>query len=450
MKTPVNPEEKLCRARTQLLLNQPFFGTLCLRLKLVAMSGLPTMATDGRRLVYNPAFVAQLTPAELEGVIAHEVMHVALAHHCRRGDRELQLWNEAADYAVNPILLDNGITLPGDLLIDAAFRNLSAEEIYAQLLKQQQAASQTQPPQSSGDPSTSGNGAAQPNQPQSSGNQMPGSGSGPSPQTASGSQTAPAPTPEPSPEPSLVEPEQRGSDQPIPARPGGFGEVMDATNEDGTPASPAEMSRQRQEWATHAEQAMCSAKACGRMPGGIERQLKDARESQCDWRAILRDFISATDPSDYRWTPPNRRFVSSGLYLPSVIRSGVGEIVIAVDTSGSIGGQELEQFAGEITAISDEARPERIHVVYCDAAVQSTEEFGPSEPIKLSPKGGGGTDFRPPFQWIEEEGIRPKCLIYLTDLCCASFPEPPEYPVLWVTDSRRTAPFGETLRIGAA
>lgn len=450
MKKEGNPEEKLCRARTQLLMNQPFFGTLCLRLKPVSMSGLPTMATDGRRLVYNPEFVAQLTPAELEGVIAHEVMHVALAHHCRRGDRKLQPWNEAADYAVNPILLDNGITLPADLLIDPAFRNLSAEEIYAQLLKQQQAASQTQPPQSSGDPSTSGNGAAQPNQPQSSGNQMPGSGSGPSPQTASGPQTAPAPTPEPSPEPSLVEPEQRGSDQPIPARPGGFGEVMDATNEDGTPASPAEMTRQRQEWATNAEQAMCSAKACGRMPGGIERQLQEARESQCDWRAILREFIAATDPSDYRWTPPNRRFVSSGLYLPSVIRSGVGEIVIAVDTSGSIGHQELEQFAGEITAISDEAQPERIHVVYCDAAVQSTEEFGPSEPIKLSPKGGGGTDFRPPFEWIEEEGIQPKCFIYLTDLCCNSFPERPEYPVLWVTDSRTTAPFGETLRIGAA
>ena len=449
MNKHVNPEEKLCRARTQLLLNQPFFGTLCLRLKLVPMPGLPTMATDGRRLVYDPAFVAQLTPAELEGVIAHEVMHVALAHHCRRGDRELQLWNEAADYAVNPILLDNGITLPGDLLIDPAFRNLSAEEIYARLQERQQVASQAQPPQPSSSPSSGGSGAAQHSQPQPSGNQMPGTGSWPSPQTAPAPQNAPEETTQPSPELSPVGSEQRGADQPIPARAGGFGEVMDATNEDGTPASPAEMSRQRHEWATHAEQAVCSAKACGRMPGGIERQLKAVRESQCDWRTILRDFIAATDPSDYRWTPPNRRFVSSGLYLPSVIRSGVGEIVIAVDTSGSIGHQELEQFAGEVTAISEEAKPERIHVVYCDAAVQSTEEFGPSEPIKLSPKGGGGTDFRPPFHWIEEEGIQPKCFIYLTDLCCNSFPEPPEYPVLWVTDSRTTAPFGETLRICA-
>jgi len=72
----------------------------------------------------------------------------------------------------------------------------------------------------------------------------------------------------------------------------------------------------------------------------------------------------------------------------------LGEIVVAVDTSGSIGKRELEQFAGEISAISEETQPEAIHVVYCDAAVQSTQEFRASEPVRLEPKGGGGTDFR--------------------------------------------------------
>jgi predicted metal-dependent peptidase len=207
------------------------------------------------------------------------------------------------------------------------------------------------------------------------------------------------------------------------------------------------MTRQMHEWAMNAQQAMGSAKACGRMPSGIERQLKEARQSKCDWRAVLRDFIAATQPSDYSWSAPNRRFIGSGIYLPSVTRRGVGEMVIAVDTSGSIGHQELEQFASEIAAISEAAKPERIHVLYCDAAVAGAEEFGPSEPIKLSPKGGGGTDFRPPFEWVQQQGIQAKCLIYLTDLCCSAFPEAPEYAVLWVTNSRRTAPFGETIRI---
>ena len=426
MNRHLSVKEKLSRARTQLLLSQPFFGTLCLRLKLVPMPGIPTMATDGRRIVYNPAFVDELALAELEGVLAHEVMHCALAHHCRRGDRDREAWNQAADYAVNPILIGNGIRLPNDVLVSAAFTDLSAEEIYARLLKQGQDSTEAQPPQQSS-PQTGGAGNS------NGGN-------------------APGQTPQRMPQPPQPQAEQQSrlsgmSGQSFPARLGAFGEVMDAVGEDDKPASPAELSRQVHEWAISTEQALCSAKACGHLPGGIERPLEEARRSEHDWRAILRDFIAATNPADYRWAPPNRRFVASGLYLPSVERSGVGEIVIAVDTSGSIGTEELEQFAGEISAISEEAQPELIRVVYCDAAVQAVEEFGPSEPIKLSPKGGGGTNFVPPFSWVEESGILPKCLIYLTDLCCNRFPEPPDYPVLWVTDSNKTAPFGETLRI---
>src|SRR5476651_1540989 len=124
MRIQTSVERKLTRARTQLLLNQPFFGTLCLRLKL-APGDLPTMATDGRRIVYDPAFVDALKPAELEAVLAHEVLHCALGHHCRRGERDPRLWNEAADLAINPILIGNGFTLPAGALVDIAFDNLS-------------------------------------------------------------------------------------------------------------------------------------------------------------------------------------------------------------------------------------------------------------------------------------------------------------------------------------
>jgi predicted metal-dependent peptidase len=93
------------------------------------------MATDGRRIVYNPAFVESLAPKELEAVLAHEVMHCALGHHCRRGERDPRLWNEAADFAINPLLMANGFTLPEDALLDPAFDNLSAEEIYARRLR---------------------------------------------------------------------------------------------------------------------------------------------------------------------------------------------------------------------------------------------------------------------------------------------------------------------------
>jgi predicted metal-dependent peptidase len=420
--------QKLTRARVQLLILQPFFGTLCLRLKLIP-GDLPTMATDGSKVVYNPAFVDQLKPAELEGTLAHEVMHCALGHQCRRGSRDQGLWNEAADFAINPILTANGFTLPAGALIDPTFANLSAEEIYARLLRKRT------------------EGGSTPKQAQQQTNN--GGGTGHSPQGTPGTSTS-NPKPDIS---SQSASEQQGQTMgeapgPTPARPGGFGEVLDATDEHGQTASPAELRRQEHEWSIAAEQALRSAKACGHDPAGVERPLTESRQSQQDWRAILRDFIAATSPSDYRWTPPNRRYIASGLYLPSVERRGLGEIVIAVDTSGSIGKLELEQFAGEISAISEEAQPEAIHVVYCDAAVQSTREFTASEPVRLEPKGGGGTDFRPAFEWVAKKDIAPVCLIYLTDLCCDSFPEAPEYPVLWVTDSRRRAPFGETLRIG--
>lgn len=418
--------EKLTRARTRLVLDQPFFGTLSLRLKLIAGS-LPTMATDGTRIVYSPTFVNQLKPAELEGTLAHEVLHCALGHHCRRGNRNPRLWNEAADLAVNPILIKNGFTLPAGALIDPVFTNLSAEEIYARLL-QKRGQGSAAPTQSTGQTNSGGMTSNRPQAAQSSGIQ---------------DSSVPVAC---QPGPSQVPQTTQGALDPSSMQPRGFGEVWDATDEQGHPASPADMRRQEHEWNIAAEQAIRSAKACGREPGDVERPLTESRQSQQDWRAILREFIAAAALSDYHWTPPNRRYIASGLYLPSVERRGLGEIVIVVDTSGSIGKPELEQFAAEISAISEEAQPEAIHVVYCDAAVQSAQEFRASESVHLEPKGGGGTDFRPAFNWVAEKDIAPACLIYLTDLCCDSFPETLDYPVLWATESHRIAPFGETVR----
>lgn len=421
-------ERRLLRARSQMLLMQPFFGSLCLRMKL-SPGPVPTMATDGKRILYNPGFVDSLTPAEIEGTLAHEVMHVALAHHCRRGDRQRSTWNEAADYAINPILIRNGFTLPEGALVDALFNNLSAEEIYARLMNRpaNDGDSGLRPPTSSGTDSTSGT------QPDSSVAQVPDTPHGGNGHTDQ--QTAV--------EGSTTAEEETFSEK----RPGGFGEVLDAVDENGHPASPAEKGRQEREWAIFADQALRSARMCGYEPLNLARPLEENRESKQDWRALLREFLASMMPTDYRWTPPNRRYIVRGLYLPSIERSGLGKIVIAVDTSGSIGQRELEQFAGEISAMVDEAKAESIHVVYCDAAVQSVQELGPDEPVELSPQGGGGTDFCPVFSWVAENGISPVCLIYLTDLCCSSYPNEPEYPVLWVTDSRRTAPFGRTIRI---
>ena len=427
-------ELRLLRARVQLLFKQPFFATLCLRLKLIPANAFPTMAANGKVICYNTAFVESLTPEELEGVLAHEVSHCALGHHCRRGSRKKRLWNVACDYAINPILLKNGLVLPAGALVNPDYEGLSAEQIYDRLSQEQ----------------SDGAGAGESQNPGA------GAGSGTGNGTAPNAQPLTGPAPGGNVQQAACNEDTRGTSQaPLEGdddlnspREGGFGEVLDATDEHGNPAGEGEANRQASDWAIAAQQALQSAKGQGRGTSDFERPLKESRESTQDWRAILRAFVAATALSDYRWSPPNRRFVAAGIYLPSLYREGTGRLVIGVDTSGSISERELDQFAGEISAISDQAQPERIHVVYCDEAVTGTQEFGPSEPIQLEPRGGEGTDFRPVFQWVEDNSIEPACLIYLTDLNCTRYPAvPPSYPVLWVTSSRRTAPFGKTVKI---
>src|ERR1700761_6551489 len=136
-KQHLTPAVRIQKARTALLLDHPFFGSLLFRLGGKPSRSIATMATGCVSLCYNPAFVETLNAAELAGVLAHEVMHPALQHHTRRGDRDRKRWNIACDYAINPLLLDAGITLPKDVLIEHRFRGMSAERIYNLIDEQQ-------------------------------------------------------------------------------------------------------------------------------------------------------------------------------------------------------------------------------------------------------------------------------------------------------------------------
>ena len=121
---------RIQKARTSLILDHPFFGSLLFRLKGRECRSVQTMATDGVSLFYNPDFVETLTAATLAGTLAHEVMHPALHHHVRRSGRDPKRWNVACDFAINPLLVDAGLSLPDGVLIDNRFRGMSAEQIY--------------------------------------------------------------------------------------------------------------------------------------------------------------------------------------------------------------------------------------------------------------------------------------------------------------------------------
>jgi predicted metal-dependent peptidase len=129
--------QRLSAARTALVLDHPFFGALALKLEPVESTRTETMATDGRSLFYNASFVESMSDIELVGLYAHEVLHPAMLHHARREGREPGLWNEAADYAINPLVIEAGLTLPASALIDDQYQGLSAEQIYDRLPKPQ-------------------------------------------------------------------------------------------------------------------------------------------------------------------------------------------------------------------------------------------------------------------------------------------------------------------------
>lgn len=388
----MNPKLKLMKARATLVLAQPFFGTLALKLALQEDPTVQTMSVNGKAIRYNPEWVSGLTSDEVKGVLAHEVMHCACNHHTRRQGRDPQTWNRAGDYAINGILMDAGFTLPEDGLYDPAFKGMSAEHIYNLIY---------QPPQDDGS----------------------GGGDG----------------------------DDDGQQDP-----GGCGAVEDAppdVKDDGKDqASGSSMAEQERDWNVAVAQATQAARSQGKMPGDLDRMVQALLRPKANWRDLLRRFVENTARSDYSWFPPNRRYIHQGLYLPSVKSERLKPVVVAVDTSGSVTEDLLKQFASEVRSILEDCNPELVHVVYCDWHIQGSEVFTPEDfPESLAAKGGGGTSFAPVFEWIAEQEIEPTCLIYLTDLYGWFPEEEPDYPVLWAdydgTRDQDGIPFGERVQI---
>jgi predicted metal-dependent peptidase len=312
----------------------------------------------------------------------------------------------ACDYAINPLLLDAGLTLPKDVLIDNRFRGMSAERIYNLIEKQQ-------------DQDSSNGESENPD------GTVPGGGREKQTDNKNADDVSTAPE-----------------------TPGGFGQVLDAPEPEGGDGDT--VAEQAREWKIAVDQAENVAKLAGKLPAGVTRSLEQSEAAAVDWRELLRRAWSETIPSDYSWMPPNRRHIWAGLYLPGVRCEGAGEIAIAVDCSGSVNAGQLGLFEAEIRSILEGQRPRRVHVLYFDTEIHKAEVYEAGQPIALTPMGGGGTDFAPCFRWLSERGIVPQALVFLTDLCGAFPNDSPAYPVLWASTEARRAPFGQVIPMEAA
>lgn len=218
-------------------------------------------------------------------------------------------------------------------------------------------------------------------------------------------------------------------------------------------AAPAGAGTSAAEWNRAVQSAAENAKAQGKLPASLGRFVDQLLNPKLDWREHLRTVIVRAASRDaHTWAKPHRRrLVLQGVVMPSYTGFGAGEIVVAVDTSGSIGDRELAVFLTEIQNIVDTVKPTKIYVVPCDAMVHEVTELENSSDLmahKPPLGGGGGTAFEPVFEWVEANGINPASLVYLTDMY-GSFPEhAPGYPVVWCSTSKGiAAPFGQVVEI---
>lgn len=232
---------------------------------------------------------------------------------------------------------------------------------------------------------------------------------------------------------------------------GGFDQILQPGAGQGQDPGQAAQGRSQPEWDTAVAAALASAKAQGKLPASLERLLSEVVNPTVAWQDHIRAFFARKVGSgSYDWRKPDRQLINRDIYHPRRSGNGCGEVVVAIDTSGSIGQRELNAFFGELTGILDDVRPSKVYVMWCDARVHKVDEVEESSDIAyLKPHGGGGTSFIPVFEEIDKLDIYPECLVYLTD-GMGSFPsQAPNYPVLWGDIYNRAAqyPFGEVVDV---
>lgn len=159
----------------------------------------------------------------------------------------------------------------------------------------------------------------------------------------------------------------------------------------------------------------------GRMGAKIPRVIGDMLEPKVDWREVLREFVNnATKGSDeYTWRKFNKRQMANDIYLPSMENESIGELIVAIDTSGSIGGEELTEFASELASICSVATPSKVRVLWWDTEVHGEQIFLPEHYLNikelLKPQGGGGTKVSCVSEHLNKQRVEAEAIIIFTD-----------------------------------
>lgn len=414
---------KLSRARTQLILDKPFIGALVLRLPLVEADPgwCKTVATDARAFYYNADYIAGLSPGQTQFMLAHEALHCALSHFARREHRVRHCWDVACDYAVNPLLLGEGLEAPHGILYEAGFEGMAAEEIYpfVQDMDTEEPLDTHLYDQEQSDPNQDGT------------QERPGE---------SGRRDTPGPS------------RDEGEAPNTQARDGGAASEEPRPQAGGAaqppPLTQAERETLSVQWQQRLAGAAQQAMQAGKLGGAMARLVDDLIQPRLPWRMLLARYLSNVARDDYSYLRPSNRRTEAAVF-PS-LRSAQAEIVVALDISGSVSDQEMREFVSEVDAIKGAIRA-GITLLACDAelAGDGPWRYEPWEAFALPEvlHGGGGTRFAPVFEWVARQDRQPDLVVYFTD-AQGEFPshEPP-YPVIWLVKGKAGVPWGRRIQL---
>lgn len=448
-------ENKLSAARTRLILDKPFLGALVLRLPLQAADPkwCATTGTDAKKFYYNPEYIEELRTEEAQFVLAHEALHCALSHFARREHRVKHRWDIACDYAINPILVDEGLKPPPGSLMLREYRGMTAEEIYPMIKdsdmsetldqhlydKQDEAEGgqdQQQNPLDQKDQKSQsgGEGQARPNEEQSKGEQ---------PDDQQGSSQSPQPEPGPS---SGGLPRQTDKNKPQSAA----SEVKDdpVQSDEPDPLTETEKNDLHVQWQQRLAGSAQQAQQAGKLGEGMARMIDFFLQPTLPWRVLLARYMNSISRDDYSYTRPSSRRGDPAIY-PS-LRSPQMNVVVAIDVSGSIHRDELNEFIAEVDSLKSQVRA-RVTFLTCDSKItgDSPWVFEAWEYCQLPQRiiGGGSTDFNPVFEWIEMNDVRPDLLVYFTD-AEGKFPAvEANYPVTWLVKGKKQVPWGDRIQL---
>ena len=408
-------ETKLTSARTRLILEKPFLGALVLRLPMQTANPdwCPTTATDARTFYYNPEYIDALSMDETQFMLAHEALHCALSHFARRQHRIKHKWDLACDFAINPLLVDDGLKPPPNSLLMPSYKGMTAEEIYPLI-------------------DDNDNSETLDRHAYDSDNESQGSNSGLREDELlqhSGSQ----------------QPEQ--SDDGGGAKPGTEQNQRDGGATQPEPLTPNEQETLSVQWQQRMAGAAQQAMQAGKLGGELKRMIDHLLQPQLPWRMLLARYMTNIARDDYSYMRPSRR---EGDFILPNLRSQHLDLVVAIDTSGSIKDREIDEFIDEIDALKGQIRA-RLTLLPCDACLceGAPFDFEPWDDFKRPDaiQGGGGTSFLPVFDWVRQQGVQPDLLVYFTD-ADGEFPAvEPAFPVVWLVKGKSKVPWGQRIQL---